>query len=366
MNKYQRDRRDEMAFNFIPKSADEIVKSNMKTANELAALWTHINNKYKGEKTPLALDKTKPAEAKVARQFSLSFKLKDLQKIAPSVKLTFGNGSRGGGGAANKGLGFEREMVEDLLELRNSGVTSKKFKNKDFVKFMCKELGLDESPFEVDGNVGALNQRRPLLFRGSNIYVGSDDFKIGDKVTDVTVYIEGDPIYLSAKYGTTVTFFNAGVATIFTPAEMKGGLVKNPSGVSLLNMLSIDNARFCSTFNQYDPANKVKSSVGGGMVNVTNTVDKGVLQEFLKSGIGYGFVLVHKLGSKVYCQFMDYKVLDKASTIQSVHVKYPEPGAAKRIDVFVETPMFSLKINIRNKQGGLYPSHIMSDYKHKH
>jgi hypothetical protein len=355
-----------MAFNFIPKSASEIIDSKMKNAHELAALWTHINNEFKGEKTPLALDKAKPTEAKVARQFSFSFKLKDLQKITPSVKLTFGNGSRGGGGAANKGLGFEREMVQDLLELRNEGVTSKKFKNKDFIKFMCKQLGLDESPFEVDGNVGALNQRRPLVFQGRNIYIGSSNFNIGEKVTDVTVYIEGKPIYLSAKYGGTVTFFNAGVATIFTTAEMKSGLVKNPNGVSLLKMLGIDNARFCATFNQYDPANKVKSSVGGGMDNVTNTVDKGVLQEFLKSGIGYGFVLVHKQGSKVDCQFMDYKVLEKASTIQSVHVKYPDPGAAKRIDVFVETPMFSLKINIRNKQGGLYPSHIMSDYKHKH
>jgi hypothetical protein len=355
-----------MAFNFIPKSADEIIKSNMKTAHELAALWTHINNKFKGEKTPLALDKTKPTEAKVARQFSFSFKLKDLQKITPSVKLTFGNGSRGGGGAANKGLGFEREMVQDLLELRNEGVTSKKFKNKDFVKFMCKELGLDESPFEVDGDVGALNQRRPLVFQGRNIYIGSNNFKIGEKVTDVTIYIEGEPFYLSAKYGGTVTFFNAGVATIFTPAEMKAGLVKNPNGVSLLKMLGIDNAKFCASFNQYDPANKVKSKGTGGTVNVTNKVDRGVLQEFLKSGIGYGFILVHKEGSKVNSTFMTKQVLDQASIVQSVHVKYPEPGAAKRVDVFVETPMFSLKINIRNKQGGLYPSHIMSDYKHKH
>ena len=129
-------------------------------------------------------------------------------------------------------------------------------------------------------------------------------------------------------------------------------------------MLGIDNAKFCATFNQYDPSSKVNTKVGGETIDVTNKIDKTVLREFLKSGIGWGYMLVHKLGSKEYSKFMDSTTLEKASVIQSVKVKYP--SGAKRIDVFVETPMFSLKINIRNKQGGLYPSHIMSDYKHKH
>lgn len=354
-----------MAFNFIPSSADEIIKSKMKNAHELAALWTHLNSKYKGEKTPLALDKAKPTEAKVARQFSYNFKIKDLQKITPSVKLAFGNGSRGGGGAANKGLGFERELVEDLNKLLEDG-TKGPFKNPKFIKYMCKEWGLDTGQFSVEP-MGALNQRRPLVFSGKNVYIGGkgDRFFVGDRVTDITVQTE-EPIYISAKYGPTVTFFNAGVATILTPTEMKAGLVKNPNGVALLNLLGIDNVRFCATFNQYDPANKVKGKVAGGTVNVTSKVDKGLLQDFLKSGIGWGYLLVHKIGSNVESKYMDTTTLNKASVVQSVHVKYPDPGAAKRVDVFIETPEFSLKINIRNKQGGLYPSHVMSDYKHKH
>ena len=37
-------------------------------------------------------------------------------------------------------------------------------------------------------------------------------------------------------------------------------------------------------------------------------------------------------------------------------------SAGKRVDIDIDTPNIMLKINIRNKQGGVYPSHIMCDY----
>ena len=40
-------------------------------------------------------------------------------------------------------------------------------------------------------------------------------------------------------------------------------------------------------------------------------------------------------------------------------------SAGKRVDIDIETPFITLKINIRNKQGGVYPSHIMCDYTFK-
>ena len=40
-------------------------------------------------------------------------------------------------------------------------------------------------------------------------------------------------------------------------------------------------------------------------------------------------------------------------------------SAGKRIDVEIDTPFIALKFNIRNKQGGVYPSHIMCDYTFK-
>ena len=40
-------------------------------------------------------------------------------------------------------------------------------------------------------------------------------------------------------------------------------------------------------------------------------------------------------------------------------------SGGKRIDIVVDTPYITLKFNIRNKQGGVYPSHIMCDYSFK-
>ena len=45
------------------------------------------------------------------------------------------------------------------------------------------------------------------------------------------------------------------------------------------------------------------------------------------------------------------------------YVKYGgKTSAGKRVDIEIDTPNITLKINIRNKQGGVYPSHIMCDY----
>ena len=52
-----------------------------------------------------------------------------------------------------------------------------------------------------------------------------------------------------------------------------------------------------------------------------------------------------------------------ADPIGNIEIIYPEPGTAKRIDIKVKTQRMEIKYNIRNKQGGIYPSHIMADYK---
>ena len=40
-------------------------------------------------------------------------------------------------------------------------------------------------------------------------------------------------------------------------------------------------------------------------------------------------------------------------------------GNGKRIDIEFSNSFFDFTMNIRNKQRGLYPSHIMLDYKSK-
>jgi hypothetical protein len=63
---------------------------------------------------------------------------------------------------------------------------------------------------------------------------------------------------------------------------------------------------------------------------------------------------------------MDKATAAKAVKPKSVKVRYPATGTAKRIDILIETDLFEFKVNIRNKQGGVAPSHIMCDYSTKH
>ena len=40
-------------------------------------------------------------------------------------------------------------------------------------------------------------------------------------------------------------------------------------------------------------------------------------------------------------------------------------GTGKRLDIHCESSEYRFMFNLRNKQGGKYPSHIMCDYKKK-
>ena len=164
-------------------------------------------------------------------------------------------------------------------------------------------------------------------------------------------------VYLSLKYSGTVTFFNAGTKKYLTDAELQKGLVTNAGGLALLNMFGINNAVFCSVFN-----GKGKNLYSE---DTTSKVDKKALENLIKSGIGYGFHMVHKMGSTIISKDIDKAYRDKASKVTSVKVYYGgKSGNGARVDIEVLTPKYILKFNFRNKQGGKYISHLMCDYSY--
>ena len=90
------------------------------------------------------------------------------------------------------------------------------------------------------------------------------------------------------------------------------------------------------------------------------------MENLIKTAIGYDYMLLH-LDSKghIHIQDMNESYLKTASTLASdtVQILYPKKGSAKRVDMIVTTKKFRLKWNIRNKQSGIAPSHIMCDYE---
>lgn len=221
---------------------------------------------------------------------------------------------------------------------------------------------------------GELNQKRPLTFSGGTITCGpAGNYKIGKTVTDVTVPVDKCPptgekeVYLSLKYGNTVTFVNAGIKKLFTEDFFNGGKLKG-EGKDLLNMLCIDEKKFREVFTSYEePEAGKKKKASYATVNVTNKLKSNeTFKEFMESVMGYGFILVHQI-SGTNIEYID--LLTEAamkhfiSDIESATVEYPTGGSAKRVNVVVKYPSIEFSINIRSKDGGVLPTHIMADYK---
>ena len=77
--------------------------------------------------------------------------------------------------------------------------------------------------------------------------------------------------------------------------------------------------------------------------------------------------MVHGDGNKVTYYEMDRYFMEKAANITGgIEIMYGgSMGRGKRVDIHMESSEYKFMWNLRNKQGGQYPSHIMCDYKKK-
>lgn len=351
------------SYAFLPTSDKDINASIFGKKAELINALKHVQ-KISGIADPLAIDFNFQNIIKVKSDLEGTVELADL-KAEFGFKFAFGNGTRGNGGSNNRGTLFEKVLSADLEEYVKTRNVKGDYRYPGFIKDFAPYISTAKNII-IDGSVGELNQRRPLSFSGTQPLIGKLE-DIGKTVTDVTVVADGKKHYLSLKLGGTVTFFNAGIKTFFPAKDFKAGKVTTNAGVAILKMLGIENERFVNVFNDYDKSNKKGAAKKN--VNVTGLVDKKMLHTFLKSGVGYGFFLVHAknaASNSINTFFVDKAFRDKATNPTSVIVQYPTGGTAKRVDILVETPNFSFKINIRNKSRDIFPSHIMCDYKIKH
>jgi len=97
------------------------------------------------------------------------------------------------------------------------------------------------------------------------------------------------------------------------------------------------------------------------------TKQKNQLKNFLISGVGHGYTIVHKLTGKTKVYEIDKTYMTSAATPTSCNVYYGgKSGTGKRIDMEIETGHYILKLNIRDTQGGDgYPTRMMCDYTYK-
>jgi hypothetical protein len=350
-----------MAYDFIPTSTQEIEKQikDKNISEEIQLAFVNLTSKYPHIPDPLAIDKTKPKQPKITRRLQTQVDVKTMQKKLKLIKLSFGDGSRGGRGVANKGNAFEGILAGDI-ERWKRGENLQDETNLPIIELLEKQYHISKYKKLETKMLGEKNTKRPISY-GSKIIVGKGPVDIGKDVTDVDLEGDGKLLaHLSLKHGGTVTFFNAGVLKVLKTSEIKDGLVQEGDGKRLLKLLGVENVRMCQIFN---------GNFGvSGKVNVTNEINRSDLEYFIESGIGYGFQMVHKIArNKVKCFFVDQNYMKSAAKIESVNVYYGgKGGRGKRIDVEVVTPKYTLKMNLRDSTGNNngYPTRLMCDYSY--
>jgi len=269
---------------------------------------------------------------------------------------------------------YENDLTQSLIDYCSGKKPKKHLDHVGIIiDAMVKKYG--EGPTQALGE-GGKNQARPLKKKGSNIVIsagGTTTNDIGKTLTDITLTVNDKPVYLSVKFGSTLSFFNCGIKgtgkgklNLFPEAKLKAGEIPD-DGQEYLNMFGIDQQKFLDVFANYGTKNG--PTVENHIEDTTlDNSGKAALQEMIKSGVGYGYWMVHYTGSKLECYEIDKNYMNKAASLvgNTVEINYGgATGKGKRIDMLFETKSYEFKFNIRNKQGGVYPTHTNGDYYKK-
>ena len=353
-----------MAYDFFPKSADEI-KSKLKNyqKDNLQEVVNLFNTLKKYDPTPINIDASKKSNINVSRKLQGKVDLKKIQRDLKlrTLTLKFGNGSSGNRGSNNRGNAFETTFLRDIKLWWEGNEKKCDPKNLVAIKDLDRIYKLSSSKKLDVISVGGKNTKRPLVFGESGITLlnpKGGNYDVGEAVSDITLKGDFGEVYLSLKLGNTTTFFNVGVRTILPPEDIKERKLRNSSGKRLLKMFGINESKFCDIFN----------GDASGSVDTKAKVDVNAISRLLQSGIGYGYHVIHQMSKGVLSKQMTKEKMKSASTIGNVTVSYGGVGGeGKRIDITFSSPDYSFKLNLRDTQGkDGYPTRLMCDFTYNH
>ena len=257
---------------------------------------------------------------------------------------------------------YEKEVDELLKEIKD------------------KELKRDVSLANVVW-AGPANKRRTIV-AGSPVAAVSSEGRVieevGSTLTDVTAYFGGEkqnPVYVSCKAGSTVTWINTGTGPLWDQtdfASFKGsntkqgpGKFKKKFGADFLDMFGLDQKLVAKTFNDFPRSTKMPTvsppATGPGSYNLN------AIKGFLRYCVGYGYWMVHKQDNgNVDMYWMNQAKMNRVCAITGgITIQYGGVrGEGKRINILCSSSLYNFTFNIRGKQRlAIYPTHVMCDYK---
>ena len=267
----------------------------------------------------------------------------DLEDFAKTSEF---GGQIKGGKKINMGNQYEDDLTQSLIDYC-SGQTPKKYSEhvNQIVSALTEKYG--SAPTKAIGE-GGKNQKRPLAKKGNNIIIsagGATTNNIGSTLTDITLEVDGKPVYISVKFGSTLSFFNCGIRSsgkgnlaLFPEAKLKAGEIPD-DGRDYLEMFGIDQQKFLDVFANYGKG--TGTTVENHIERTTlSPGGKKALQDMIKSGVGYGYWMCHYTGSDLNFYEIDQNYMNKAATLvgNSVEINYGGAGGrGKRIDCLLYT-----------------------------
>ena len=373
-----------MAYNILPSTETEARKAvrfmNKTSADEALRLWKHLNEKYgKIIPNPLAFDSTKKNDCKIARMIQTEFTIKDIKKQLKITTLRpdFGDGTRGNRGQNNQGTLFERNMEDALNDWIENPDDLSNNKYKDFIYDIVKHYNLEKCDEIKVVSEGRQNKKRPMKLVNDHWEIGDASptrgYNIGATVTDITLHTKCKnikrKIYLSLKTSGTTNLSNLGLkTTVFPVDEVKAGNIEKKDGKALMKTFGLNEQFLCATFNEFQNGNRRYHQTDN-----SPSYDRELLRELIKGSLGYGYHYVHlQRGTKIKHLEIDENFLRRASTPSNVKINYGgDTGGRKRVNIHMETPVFTMNFNIRNTTDKgtaadplrVYPDKLQSGYR---
>lgn len=284
-------------------------------------------------------------------------------------------GGRGAGSKkVNFGTEYEKSLAKALSDWRQ-GLPIKRWESH--VDIIVKQIQEHYGKILNVIPAGEIDTKRPLIEHNRNILIsngGAITNNIGEKISDITLECERGTAYLSVKYGETLSFFNCGVAgggrgniNLFSTSDLKQGTIPS-AGQTYLNMFGINHQDFLNVFAGYQKGAKTATVQDHIRTITLSNSQKQALQALIASGVGYGYWMTHFDGGKLHFYEITQKYMSDASQLigNQIELQYGgATGTGKRINMNFETKSYEFSFNIRNKSGGVYPTHSNGDYYKK-
>jgi len=273
-----------------------------------------------------------------------------------------------GGAAANKGMTFERDILESFKNYFNKLNKAETDEDKELIKkpSMIEKLedNLDVKFVGVDENATFTRSvKRPLTVSGAN--------NKGKEIADVTLIDEdGNPYFISLKDIGGKTVGNAGAARMFGIKDNKVDFInkeRDDIGGRLMKAAGVHIPAVERGLSDY--YNKTVSPPElAEVINTTDQANKDVLHKFIESAFDYGYIYVKRKNTKDDLEIEDLsdedKLVDFIGDITKVQVKYPfyqsdaRNDSRKSISIIMTTDKNIYSFDIRNKSGDILPSEI--------